>query len=64
MAFIAVSIATTAWVALVRAADVVVEPEQVVRKIVAPTSPQTSGRAGLVSPHNRVPWGLDRLDQL
>ena len=63
MSFIAVSIATTAWVVPVRASDVVVEPEQVVRKIVAPTSPQTSGPAGLVSPYNRVPWGLDRLDQ-
>jgi len=39
------------------------EPEMIAHKVVAPTSPQTSGPSGLQSPYNRVPWGLDRIDQ-
>ena len=39
------------------------EPEMIARKVVAPTSPQTSGPSGLQAPYNQVPWGLDRIDQ-
>ena len=47
----------------VRADTVPYEPEMIAHKVVAPTSPQTSGPSGLQSPYNRVPWGLDRIDQ-
>jgi subtilisin family serine protease len=47
----------------VRADTVPYEPEMIAHKVVAPTSPQTNGPSGLQSPYNRVPWGLDRIDQ-
>jgi subtilisin family serine protease len=47
----------------VRADNALYEPEMIARKVVAPTSPQTSGPSGLQSPYNQVPWGLDRIDQ-
>ncbi len=47
----------------VRADTVLHEPEMIARKVVAPTSPQTSGPSVLQAPYNQVPWGLDRIDQ-
>ena len=39
----------------------VVEREPIARKMV--TSPQTSGPSGAPSGYQRLPWGLDRIDQ-
>lgn len=61
---IAVSLLSLPLVATsVSASDVgnFVAPEPLARKLV--TSPQTSGPAGLSAPYNRLPWGLDRIDQ-
>lgn len=38
-----------------------IEPELIARKMV--TSPQTSGPTGAPSGYQRLPWGLDRIDQ-
>lgn len=43
-----------------RASDVIVR-EPIARKMV--TSPQTSGPSGAPSGYQRLPWGLDRIDQ-